>query len=140
MTKVSTKECAGRGDRTRGRLHAKLTRFRSSYRAQYSAHGKGRNSSLIYSGAICPFTHANMNWKNCAMKEFCCCLDFSLYTSLTLPPKRHWESWGIFLRQSLDSSVRFLEVSITASFLICVSLAAISTDKPTEWRIELARA
>ena len=31
--KVSTKECAGRGDRTRGRLHAKRTRFRSSYRA-----------------------------------------------------------------------------------------------------------
>ena len=28
------KECAGRGDRTRGRLHAKRTRFRSSYRAQ----------------------------------------------------------------------------------------------------------
>ena len=24
---VSTKECAGRGDRTRGRLHAKRTRF-----------------------------------------------------------------------------------------------------------------
>ena len=31
---VSTKECAGRGDRTRGRLHAKRTLFRSSYRAR----------------------------------------------------------------------------------------------------------
>ena len=30
---VSTKECAGRGDRTRGRLHAKQTRFQTSYRA-----------------------------------------------------------------------------------------------------------
>ena len=29
------KECAGRGDRTRGRLHAKRTRFRSSYRARW---------------------------------------------------------------------------------------------------------
>ena len=28
---VSTKECAGRGDRTRGRLHAKRTRFGSNY-------------------------------------------------------------------------------------------------------------
>ena len=27
---VSTKECAGRGDQTRGRLHAKRTRFRSN--------------------------------------------------------------------------------------------------------------
>ena len=33
-TKVSMKECAGRGDRTRGRLHAKQARFRSSYRAR----------------------------------------------------------------------------------------------------------
>ena len=31
---VSTKECARRGDRTRGRLHARRTRFRSSYRAR----------------------------------------------------------------------------------------------------------
>ena len=31
---VSTKECAGRGDRTRGRLHAKGIHFRSSYRAR----------------------------------------------------------------------------------------------------------
>ena len=31
---VSTKECAGRGDETRGRLHAKRTRFRSFQRAQ----------------------------------------------------------------------------------------------------------
>ena len=30
---VSTKECAGCGDRTRGRLHAKRTQFRSRYRA-----------------------------------------------------------------------------------------------------------
>ena len=30
---IYTKECAGRGDRTRGRLHAKRTRFRTSYRA-----------------------------------------------------------------------------------------------------------
>ena len=29
---VCTKECAERGDRTRGRLHGKRTRFRSSYR------------------------------------------------------------------------------------------------------------
>ena len=29
---VSTKECVGRGDRTRARLHAKRTRLRSSYR------------------------------------------------------------------------------------------------------------
>ena len=28
------KECTGRGDRTRDYLHAKRTRFRSSYRAQ----------------------------------------------------------------------------------------------------------
>ena len=32
---VSTKECAGRGDRTRGRLHAKRTCFRSSYRTRH---------------------------------------------------------------------------------------------------------
>ena len=25
---------------------------------------------------------------DCAMKEFCCCSEFSLYISLTLPPKR----------------------------------------------------
>ena len=31
---VSMKECAGRGGRTRGGLHAKRTRFRSSYRAR----------------------------------------------------------------------------------------------------------
>ena len=31
---VSMKECAGNGDRTRGRLHAKRTRFHSSYRAR----------------------------------------------------------------------------------------------------------
>ena len=30
QAQVSRKECAGRGDRTRGRLHAKRTRFRSS--------------------------------------------------------------------------------------------------------------
>ena len=30
-----TKECAGRGDQTRGRLDAKRTRFRSSYRAPF---------------------------------------------------------------------------------------------------------
>ena len=30
---VSTKEYPGRGDRTRGRLHAKQPRFRSSYRS-----------------------------------------------------------------------------------------------------------
>ena len=34
---VSTKQCAGRGDRTWGRLHAKGTRFRSSYRARLGA-------------------------------------------------------------------------------------------------------
>ena len=35
MTKqVSTKESAGRGNRTRGRLHAKRTRFRSRYCAR----------------------------------------------------------------------------------------------------------
>ena len=35
---VSTEECAGRGDRTRGCLPAKRTRFRSNYshRPQYS--------------------------------------------------------------------------------------------------------
>ena len=31
------KECARRGDQTRGRLHAKRTRFQSSYRAQFAA-------------------------------------------------------------------------------------------------------
>ena len=35
---VSAKECAGRGDRTRGRLHAKRTRFLSSYRARQKDH------------------------------------------------------------------------------------------------------
>ena len=61
-------------------------------------------------------------------------------SSLLTLPKRGWESRETFLRESLDSSVRILEVPITASFLICVSSAAISTDKPTEWRIDLARA
>ena len=31
---VSMKECARRGDLTRGRLHAKRARFRSSYRTR----------------------------------------------------------------------------------------------------------
>ena len=35
---VSTKECAGREDRTRGRLHAERTRFGSSYRARLDGH------------------------------------------------------------------------------------------------------
>ena len=37
----STKECAGRGDRTRGRLHAKRTRFQSSYCAPQGFEGSG---------------------------------------------------------------------------------------------------
>ena len=77
---------------------------------------------------------------DCTMKQFCCCSEFSLYISLALPPKRGWERRGIFLSESLDSSVRILEVLITASFLIYVSSAAISTDKPAEWCIDLARA
>ena len=39
---ISTKECAGRGDRTRGHLHAKRTRIQSSYRARLKTN---RNSS-----------------------------------------------------------------------------------------------
>ena len=73
------------------------------------------------------------------MKEFCGCSEFSLYISLTLTPKRDWESRGIFLRV-IRFFCKILEVPITASFLICVSSAAISTDKPTEWCIDLARA
>ena len=34
LDQVSTKECVGRGDRTRGRLHAMRKRFQSSYRAR----------------------------------------------------------------------------------------------------------
>ena len=43
---ISMKECAGRGERTRGRLHAKGTRFRSSYRAR---HGRQRLTYTISS-------------------------------------------------------------------------------------------
>ena len=38
---VSTNEYAGRGDRTRGRFHAKRTRFRSSYRARLKDRSQG---------------------------------------------------------------------------------------------------
>ena len=37
---VSTKACAGRGDRTRDRLHAKRTRFRSRYRARFVGYAR----------------------------------------------------------------------------------------------------
>ena len=42
--KVSTTESAGRGDRTRSRMHAKRIRFQSSYRARL---GKCGNTSHV---------------------------------------------------------------------------------------------
>ena len=46
------KECAGRGDRTRGRLHTKRTRFQSSYRARvykYDLVARGYKVGLSFS-------------------------------------------------------------------------------------------
>ena len=49
---VTTKECAGRGNRTRGRLHAKRTRFRSSYRARPVFKRKKKKSLVWDKGAV----------------------------------------------------------------------------------------
>ena len=45
---MSKKDCAGRGDQTRGRLHAKQTRFQSSYRAWSNGHWDLWTSTAVY--------------------------------------------------------------------------------------------
>ena len=49
------KECAGRGDRTRGRLHAKRTRFRSSYRARWQIQWKINQFNKRKQKKVLPF-------------------------------------------------------------------------------------
>ena len=53
----SSKECAGREDQTRGRLHAKRTRFRSSYR-QITKEGRYQWQMLNVKNVVREFNQA----------------------------------------------------------------------------------
>ena len=57
-----------------------------------------------------------------------------------LPPKRGWESRGICLRGSLWFFRKNLRSTDYCLLPDLCKIAAISTDKPTEWCIDLARA